>query len=116
MSALGHKRTLKCLHPMSALPPKADIGTKPRNVRFVPIADMAFITQTPDLMNTTRHAVLVCPATILIAVQWLSMTFLVLVCRAPFLQIRRNRLLPQVEREICQSPLSSMLAGRPTSR
>src|SRR6516165_12816224 len=25
MSALGHKRTLKRLHPMSALPPKADI-------------------------------------------------------------------------------------------
>ena len=26
MSALGQKRTLKRLHPMSALPPKADIG------------------------------------------------------------------------------------------
>jgi hypothetical protein len=25
MSALGHKRTLKRLHPMSAIPPKADI-------------------------------------------------------------------------------------------
>jgi len=27
MSALGQKRTLKRLHPMSALPPKADIRT-----------------------------------------------------------------------------------------
>src|SRR6516164_8457858 len=26
---------------MSALPPKADIGTRSRNVRFVPIADIA---------------------------------------------------------------------------
>jgi hypothetical protein len=25
---------------MSALPPKADIGTQPRDVRFVPVADM----------------------------------------------------------------------------
>jgi hypothetical protein len=25
---------------MSALPPKADIGTQPRNVRFVPKADI----------------------------------------------------------------------------
>src|SRR5215469_8930209 len=25
---------------MSALPPKADVGTQPRNVRFVPIADI----------------------------------------------------------------------------
>src|SRR5690242_3438669 len=31
------KRTWKRLHPMSALPPKADIGTRSRNVRFVPI-------------------------------------------------------------------------------
>ena len=29
MSALGQKRTLERLHPMSALPPKADIGTGP---------------------------------------------------------------------------------------
>jgi len=26
---------------MSALPPKADIGTEPRDVRYVPIADIA---------------------------------------------------------------------------
>ena len=40
MSALGQKRTFKRLHPMSALPPKADIGTQPRDVRFVPTADI----------------------------------------------------------------------------
>jgi hypothetical protein len=28
MSALGQKRTLKCFHPMSALPPKADIDER----------------------------------------------------------------------------------------
>src|SRR6516225_3474895 len=38
MSALGQKRTLAHLRLMSALPPKADIGTQSRNVRFVPIA------------------------------------------------------------------------------
>src|SRR5215469_1333383 len=50
---------------------------------------------------------------ILIAVQWPSLSVPVLACRAPFLQIRRNRLLPQVERETCESPHSSVLAGPP---
>src|SRR5262249_24395754 len=36
MSALGQKQTSRHLQPMSALPPKADIGTQPLNVRFVP--------------------------------------------------------------------------------
>src|SRR6516165_11766776 len=40
MSAMGQKRTFTHLRPMSALPPKADIGTQPRNVRFVPKADI----------------------------------------------------------------------------
>jgi hypothetical protein len=40
MSALGQKRTLKRLEPMSALPPKADIGTQSRNVRFGSKADI----------------------------------------------------------------------------
>src|SRR6516162_973731 len=40
MSALGQKRTLVHVRVMSALPPKADIGTRSRNVRFVPKADM----------------------------------------------------------------------------
>ena len=41
MSALGQKQTFTPVNLMSALPPKADIGTRPRNVRFVPKADMA---------------------------------------------------------------------------
>jgi hypothetical protein len=40
MSALGHKRTFRSFRPMSALPPKADIGTQSVNVRFVPKADI----------------------------------------------------------------------------
>ena len=36
---LGQKQTSRHLQPMSALPPKADIGTQSRNVRFVPKAD-----------------------------------------------------------------------------
>jgi hypothetical protein len=39
-SALGQKRTLKRLHPMSALPPKADIAGRLLDVRYVPEADM----------------------------------------------------------------------------
>src|SRR5215469_3822822 len=41
MSALGQKQTSKHVLAMSALPPKADIGTQPRDVRFVPKADIA---------------------------------------------------------------------------
>jgi hypothetical protein len=41
MSALGQKQTWQRILVMSALPPKADIGTQSRNVRFVPKADMA---------------------------------------------------------------------------
>jgi hypothetical protein len=40
MSALGQKQTSWHLQPMSALPPKADIGTQSRDVRFVPKADI----------------------------------------------------------------------------
>jgi hypothetical protein len=40
MSALGQKQTLEPLHPMSALPPIADIGEHDRHVRFVPKADI----------------------------------------------------------------------------
>src|SRR5215469_10396679 len=36
MSALGQKQTSQHVPAMSALPPKADIGTQPLNVRFVP--------------------------------------------------------------------------------
>ena len=40
MSALGQKQTLRGVRPMSALPPKADIGTRSRDVCFVPEADI----------------------------------------------------------------------------
>ena len=40
MSALGQKQTSAHVRVMSALPPKADIGTQSRNVRFVPKADI----------------------------------------------------------------------------
>jgi hypothetical protein len=39
MSALGQKQTLKRFHPMSGLPPKADIRRSVRHVSFVPKAD-----------------------------------------------------------------------------
>jgi hypothetical protein len=32
---------IRRFHPMSALPPKADIGTQPRDVRVVPTGDIA---------------------------------------------------------------------------
>jgi hypothetical protein len=40
----GQKRTLKRLKPMSALPPKADIAERDRNVRFVPKAEVSRCT------------------------------------------------------------------------
>ena len=41
MSALGQKQTLGRVRPMSALPPKADIGPQSVNLRFVPEAEVA---------------------------------------------------------------------------
>src|SRR5262249_52296896 len=41
MSALGQKRTLGHVRAMSALPPKADIGTHSWNVRFLQKADIS---------------------------------------------------------------------------
>jgi hypothetical protein len=41
MSALGHKQTFAPQKVMSALRPEADIPCSERDVRFVPIADMA---------------------------------------------------------------------------
>ena len=41
MSALGQKQTCAAQKGMSALPPKADMCGAKRNVRFVPIADIA---------------------------------------------------------------------------
>src|SRR5215813_7388669 len=43
MSALGQKQTSRHLQPTTAFPPKADIGTQPLNVRFVPKADISVI-------------------------------------------------------------------------
>jgi diketogulonate reductase-like aldo/keto reductase len=40
MSALGQKQTSDVVHGMSALPPKADIRLRGRDVRFVPKADI----------------------------------------------------------------------------
>src|SRR5262249_43655110 len=47
MSALGQKQTSRHLQPMSALPPKADIGTQPCDVRFVPKADIGGLIRSP---------------------------------------------------------------------
>mgnify|MGYP003429530682 CR=1 FL=1 len=41
MSALGQKQTCAAQKVMSALPPKADMCGATRDVRFVPIADIA---------------------------------------------------------------------------
>ena len=48
MSALGQKQTSRLLEGMSALPPKADIGTQTWNVRFVPKADISAQTDCHD--------------------------------------------------------------------
>ena len=40
MSALGQKQTFALQNVMSALPPKADMCSATRHVRFVPIADI----------------------------------------------------------------------------
>ena len=47
MSTLGHKQTCAAHKPMSALPPKADMCTATRYVRFVPIADIAVFIRSP---------------------------------------------------------------------
>src|SRR5215471_19990888 len=39
MSAMGQKRTLRGVRPMSAIPPKADIAESDWHVRFVPIPE-----------------------------------------------------------------------------
>ena len=45
MSASGHKQTFAVQNSMSALPPKADMCGATRDVRFVPIADIAEFTR-----------------------------------------------------------------------
>jgi hypothetical protein len=57
MSALGQKRTLKRLHPMSALPPKADILECDRHVRFVPKADIGLNYSPAVAANVSMTAI-----------------------------------------------------------
>jgi hypothetical protein len=52
MSALGHKRTSEGIGVMSALPPKADIGSVSLDVRFVPKADIGSLKQRPNVRYT----------------------------------------------------------------
>ena len=47
MSALGQKQTCAVQNGMSALPPKADMCSATRHVRFVPIADIATSIRSP---------------------------------------------------------------------
>jgi hypothetical protein len=54
MSALGQKQTLKGFHLMSALPPKADIGAQPRDVRFVPKADILRRSKMPVVHHANK--------------------------------------------------------------
>jgi hypothetical protein len=51
MSALGQKRTFAPQKVMSALPPKADMCCATRNVRFVPMADIANYSITSSACN-----------------------------------------------------------------
>ena len=46
MSALGQKRTSDQRPSMSALPPKADIGSTCQDVRFVPCVDGSELART----------------------------------------------------------------------
>src|SRR5215467_97559 len=59
MSALGHKQTFRSVKPMSALPPKADIGTQSWNVRFVPKADIGEVYGTGHFRPRRIRACLV---------------------------------------------------------
>jgi hypothetical protein len=47
MSALGQKQTSCPEISMSALPPKADIAGRLLDVRYVPKADIRFLTRSP---------------------------------------------------------------------
>jgi hypothetical protein len=43
---------------ISALPPKADIGTQPRDVRFVPEADIRVVGKPETLVPKTQEELL----------------------------------------------------------
>ena len=55
MSALGQKQTLGRSNGMSALPPKADIVQDGRDVRFVPLADIAISSVVPVNSSILRR-------------------------------------------------------------
>ena len=52
MSAFGQKQTFCDAGRMSALPPKADMCSATRNVRFVPIADIREMTCVKHYLAT----------------------------------------------------------------
>ena len=52
MSALGQKRTSRNVRSIPALPPKADIGTQSRNVRFVPTSSCFEYGRTDTRSNS----------------------------------------------------------------
>ena len=54
MSALGQKRTLRSVRLMSALPPKADIAERHRDVCFVPKADILRCSKLQPLQLLSR--------------------------------------------------------------
>ena len=53
MSALGQKQTFAVQEGMSALPPKADMCSATRDVRLVPIADIALLFD--HLVSPCQH-------------------------------------------------------------
>ena len=57
-SALGHKRTFAVQNGMSALPPKADMCSATRYVRFVPIADTSIATKNYSINSSARIGLL----------------------------------------------------------
>src|SRR5215472_4608840 len=61
MSALDQKQTSEHNWIMSALPPKADIGTQSRNVRFVPKADSCTAQLTVKSSHTSRGSCQISP-------------------------------------------------------
>jgi Domain of unknown function DUF120 len=58
MSALGQKQTFAQQKVMSALPPKADMCSAKRDVRFVPIADIGLLRLIRAFVKIERRFVL----------------------------------------------------------
>jgi hypothetical protein len=56
--AQHHRQTRRTVRRMSALPPKADIGTQSRDVRFVPLADISSLAEglPPQVVTLTALA------------------------------------------------------------